>query len=103
MPTLCLWGSNYRTALHPTIVAQKRAIRLITGVPVRTHTSPLFRDLILKFTDLVQYQILNILHDFLRGKLTPVLAEKFRLAVYRLDPPEPFSTSQREMYLLVDT
>ena len=72
----CIWGPNYRTTLHPITVAQKRVVRLIAGVPARTHTSPLFRDLkILKFADLVQYQILNILHDFLRCKLPTVMAE----------------------------
>ena len=77
----CIWGSNYPTTLHPINVAQKRAVRLIAGVPAGTHTSSLFRDLkILKFNDLVQYQILNILHDFLRAKLPPVMAEKFTLA-----------------------
>ena len=78
----CIWGSNYRTTLHPINVAQKRAVRLIAGEPAGAHTSPLFRDLkILKFDDLVRYQILNILHDFLRLKLPPVMAEKFSLAV----------------------
>ena len=66
----CIWGSNYSTTLRPVIIAQKRAIRMIAGVPPRTHTSALFKDLkILKLDDLVHSQILNIMHDFLRGKL----------------------------------
>ena len=79
---VCVWGSNYVTTLHPVIVAQKRAIRLIAGVPARTHTSALFRDLcILKFDDLVQYQIINILHDFLRGTLPGVITNMFTLHI----------------------
>ena len=77
---VCIWGSNYQSTLHPIIVAQKRAIRVIAGVPPRTHTTPLFQDLkILKFDDLVHYQILNILHDFLNGRLPTVIADKFVL------------------------
>ena len=37
----CIGGSNYRTTLQPVIVAQKRAVRLISGVPAGTHTSQL--------------------------------------------------------------
>ena len=45
-----VWGSNYPTTLHPVVIAQKRAIRMIAGVPAGTHTSALFHDLkILKF------------------------------------------------------
>ena len=78
----CIWGSNYRTTLQPVIVAQKRAVRLISGVPAGTHTSQLFRELkLLKFTDLVQSQILNILHDFLHERLPQVIADRFALSV----------------------
>ena len=77
---VCIWGSNYRTTLQPIIVAQKRAVRMIAGVPTRTHTSPLFKDLkILKFDDIVQYQILNILHDSLHGDIPKVIKERFTL------------------------
>ena len=87
----CVWGSNYYSTLYPIIVAQKRAIRLIAGAPPRSHTSALFRDLrILKFTDLVQYQILNILHNLLRGTLPSVIANRVTLQV----PMRPTRTTQ---------
>ena len=77
----CIWGSNYSTTLRPVIIAQKRAIRMIAGVPPRTHTSALFKDLkILKLDDLVHSQILNIMHDFLRGELPHAIAVKFTLS-----------------------
>ena len=77
---LCVWGSNYDTTLYPVVIAQKRAIRVIAGVPALTHSSPLFKDLqILKLSDLVQYQLMSILHDFLKEKLPRVISDKFEL------------------------
>ena len=96
----CIWGSNYPTTLHPVIVAQKRAVRLIAGVPARTHTSTLFRDLkILKFNDLVQNQVIHILHDFLRGKLPLAIAEKFTLytPIRLTRTPQHFSELNRSL------
>ena len=77
---VCIWGSNYPSNLHPIIVAQKRAVRVIARVPPRTHTATLFRYLnVLKFDDLVRYQMLNILHHFMTGRLPTVIADKFFL------------------------
>ena len=94
----CIWGSNYPTTLSSIIVAQKRAVRMIAGAPARAHSSPLFRDLkILKFSDLVQTQILNIMHGFLRGELPPVIADKFILNTPGRTPriPQHFSDCTR--------
>ena len=80
--TYCLvtWGSNYESLLQPLILLQKRAIRLIAGAGRIAHTGPLFRGLkLLKITDLHQYQLLLILHDFLNGHLPHPLARRFQL------------------------
>ena len=78
-----IWGSNYETTLEPLFIQQKRAVRLIYDVPPGTHTSPLFRELkILKLKDQLHYQLLLLLHDFLSGRLPPVIAEKFALVNY---------------------
>ena len=76
-----IWGSNYPTTIQPIIVAQKRAARMIAGAPAMAHTSPIFRELrILKFSDLVKYQLLNVLHDFLHDRLPEPIAAKFTLS-----------------------
>ena len=77
-----VWGSNYATTLQSVVIAQKRAIRMIAGVPAGTHTSALFHDLkIMKFTELVQSQMLYVLHNYITGKLPRVIAERFELNV----------------------
>ena len=74
-----IWGSNYETTMKPLIILQKRAVRLISGSRPLSHTSNLFRNLkILKITDVVKYQILLIMHDFLFERL-PQLLSKFTL------------------------
>ena len=59
---------------------QKRAIRLITYSKRLAHTSPLFCELrLLKFDDIVVYQILLVLHDFLYDRLPSSLSDKLKL------------------------
>ena len=49
--------------------------------PFYAHTSPIFRELkILKFNDLVKYQLINVLHDFLSDRLPEPIAAKFTLS-----------------------
>ena len=75
---LVIWGSNYETSLQPVILLQKRAIRLIAGAGRITHTGPLFREFkLLKIVDLLKYQLILILHDFLYGRLPHSLARRF--------------------------
>ena len=77
---LVIWGSNYESTMQPIITVQKRAIRLIAGVGRISHTSPLFRELkVLKVGDLLRYQLLLVLHDFLLGHLPHAMAERFKL------------------------
>ena len=75
-----VWGSNYETNLKPVTIAQKRAIRLISGASRISHSSPLFRDMkLLKLIDLVNYQLLLVMHDCLFGRLPVVISRNFAL------------------------
>ena len=77
---LVIWGSNYESTLQPVILLQKRAIRLISGVGRIAHTTPLFREMkVLKVVDLLRYQLLLILHDFLLGQLPQPIATRFSI------------------------
>ena len=40
-----VWGTAYKTALVPLVIAQKKAIRLITNAQYRASTAPLFKEL----------------------------------------------------------
>ena len=75
-----IWGSNYPSTIRPINMVQKRALRLIMDKEPRTPTSPLFRELrMLKFQDLVKYQILLVLRDFMFGHLPSSVAEKLTI------------------------
>ena len=51
-----IWGNTYETTLHPLIILQKKAVRIITFSQFSDHTSPLFRDLnVMKFIDVIYY------------------------------------------------
>src|SRR6266404_7890176 len=39
---LPIWGANYNKCLHPIIVAQKKAVRIISNVGFMEHTNELF-------------------------------------------------------------
>ena len=75
-----VWGSNYETNIKPLEIIQKRAIRLISNVDPKAHSSPLFKNLkVLKLSDLIKYHILLVLHNFLFGRLPASVACKFAL------------------------
>ena len=53
-----VWGNATQSALHQTILLQKRAIRLNNNAKYNSHTDPLFRSSrILKLADLVEYLV----------------------------------------------
>ena len=77
---LIIWGSNFETNLQPVVIAQKRAIRVIAGAGRASHSSPLFRELnLLKLTDLLNKQLLLLLHDYLLGCLPAVMSNHLSL------------------------
>ena len=51
-----IWSNTYETTLHPLIILQKKAVRIVTFSQFSDHTSPLFRDLnVMKFIDVIYY------------------------------------------------
>ena len=67
---LLAWGSASLTALKSSIMFQKRAMRNINRAKYRAHTEPLFKSsLILKLTDLYEYQVTLFMLDFISNKL----------------------------------
>ena len=65
-----VWGSAYETHLRKLKILQKKVIRIISGVPPRSHTDPLFSDLkILKFNNLYRYYVALFMYKLTLGKL----------------------------------
>ena len=57
------WGLTYPSYLKPISIIQKKCIRIMTFSGPQSHSEPLLRSLnLLKFTDLITFQILNFIH-----------------------------------------
>ena len=65
-----VWGSAYETHLTKLKILQKKVIRIISGVPPRSHTDPLFSDMkILKFNNLYRYYVALFMYKLTLDKL----------------------------------
>jgi hypothetical protein len=65
-----IWGGTYSTYLIPLIKIQKKAIRIISSVPARTHTEPLFvKHNILNVSKLYQYFIAIFMYKYTKEQL----------------------------------
>ena len=74
------WGNVNSTALHKTIILQKRAIRIINKAQYNSHTEPLFKkSKILKVKDLFEYHVIQFMNDFLMRKLPSSFDKTYRL------------------------
>ena len=72
-----IWGSAYASSLRPVITAQKKAVRIISGIPFREHTNPYFKSLkILKFNDINYLSVSKFVHKQLQliNPLIPFVA-----------------------------
>ena len=57
-----VWGTTYKSSLLPLVTLQKRAIRIINKAGYYDHTNLLFlHSRIIKFNDLVEYQVAQIM------------------------------------------
>ena len=66
-----VWGTTYKSSLLPLVTLQKRAIRIINKAGYYDHTNLLFlHSRIMKFNDLVEYQVAQIMFKA-RNKLLP--------------------------------
>ena len=65
-----IWGHTYKTSLHPLIVLQKKAVRIITFSDFLAHTSPLLKELnLLKFIDIVDLHTAVFMFQYSGGNL----------------------------------
>ena len=74
-----MWGSTYQSHLSKLIILQKKIVRIIQGVPPRTHTEPLFSELnILKVSNFYKYNIALFMYKLNCSKLP----DKFPMFVH---------------------
>ena len=68
-----IWGNVSSSALQKLIILQKRAVRIISGVPPRTHTPPLFEKLkILDILDLNKFLVGQLMFKSYTKKLPDI-------------------------------
>ena len=76
-----VWGSTYATRLHRLNVLQKRAIRLVAGVPYSSHTAHIFKTLnMLKIDQIGILQIGEFMYRFDRNLLPSIYKHYFQLS-----------------------
>jgi hypothetical protein len=77
---LFAWGNANKSALHRSIILQKRALRTINNAKYNSHTDPLFKSSnILKLNDLYEHQVILFMFDYLSNKLPISFANTFVL------------------------
>jgi len=85
MAYLC-GGNASKTALHCSIVHQKRALRIINNANYNGHTDPLFKtSRILKLNELYEHQDLIFIFDYITNKLPLSFANTFQFNRDHLD------------------
>ena len=73
------WGNTFELYLHPLIMLQKRAVRLINGVRRRTHTDPLFKKCrILKLQQIYVYTVQSFMYKFNNNMLPEIFTDLFQ-------------------------
>ena len=75
-----VWGSTSKKKSLPLLTLQKRAIRLILSVPVRTESAPLFLSLNdLPIFDTYMYKISLLMYKTVHSKVSPSIINMFTL------------------------
>ena len=75
-----VWGSTYPSNVEKLSILQKKIIRIVSDVPFRSHTDPLFHDLkLLKFKDVVTYQQCIFMYECMRNLLPDYFCHMFNL------------------------
>ena len=65
-----VWGHTYKSNLHPLVILQKKAMRIMTFSGFREHSSPLFkRQKLLKFLDIVYVNTASFMLQYGLGNL----------------------------------
>lgn len=74
-----VWGNTYNTNLHPLIILQKRAIRIVCNVKYNEHTNDLFlRAAALKFLDLIKLKTVQTAYWAKHNQLPVIIQGLFR-------------------------
>ena len=74
-----IWASTYNTHINPLLLLQKKAIRIITFSPPRTHTKPIFQKLnILPIFSLYKFQISAFVFSHINKLLPSALSSLFQ-------------------------
>ena len=95
---LIAWGNACSTALHRSIILQKRALRIINNANYNGHTDPLFKaSRILKLNDMYEHQALLFMFDFIENKLPISFTGTFK---FNRDNPESRPTRQSNMFYI---
>lgn len=69
-----LWGTNYETHVHPILMLQKRAMRIIGGIFLPASSNPIFHKFnTLKVHDIAKVQMLLIMHKYFIHELPPAI------------------------------
>lgn len=77
-----VWACCYHSRLASLIVLQKRAVRIVSNISGRAHTSPLFRNNnILKITDINNMQVALFMFKYYNSLLPPLFDSFFALNV----------------------
>ena len=89
-----VWGNTHAVHLSKLTVLQKRAIRIIAGVPPRSHTDPIFVQYrLLRFTNIFQLNIALFMYRFHHG----LLPNTFNLLFIRNSQYHSYETRQGSM------
>ena len=92
------WGNALPGKLKKIKGVQKKCIRNIAGRDLRSHTDPLYRQPnILKFDDLLQYNVLSFMHKYFLGK-QPNSFENFFIKAPNFDK----DTNKRKFCYVLD-
>ena len=68
-----MWGSTYQSHLSKLVILKRKIVRIIHGVPSRTHTEPLFSELnILKVSNWYKYSIALFMYKLNYSKLPDI-------------------------------
>ena len=82
-----VWGQNQNYVTNRILTLQKSAIRIMSNVPRRTHTAPLFHNLsILKLFDQIQCHMFYSYIKFLIIKLLYLSVKLLQLCCIRITP-----------------
>ena len=83
-PYLCycieIWGSTYNTHLTSLYNIQKRALKIIFSLPIRTNTDFLFKKShIFKLSEVYYYHVALFMYKYINGSLPSVFDNMFTI------------------------